>query len=66
MKKSDMDYIYNVVCPICGRKPSYVITGIRPDGGITTYNERSCAHPEVKKLIEERHNEVLSQFQKKR
>ncbi len=66
MKKSDMDYIYNVVCPICGDKPSYVITGIRPDGGIINYNESSCGHPEVKELIVERYNEIPSRPQKTR
>lgn len=62
MKKSDMDYIYSVVCPICGSQPSYQITGFNQSGGITTFNQSTCGHSEVEKLIDEKHHEVLSRF----
>jgi hypothetical protein len=65
MKRSDMDFVYNVVCPVCGTKPSYQATCIRPDGGIATYKDSTCGHSEVKNLIDQRHNEVFTRLQKK-
>ncbi|OXA83701.1 hypothetical protein B0A56_00850 [Flavobacterium columnare NBRC 100251 = ATCC 23463] len=64
MKKSDLDFIYNVVCPVCGSKPSYQATGIRPDGGITTYTQKTCVHKELKELIKCREDELDNRLQK--
>ncbi|WP_123910357.1 MULTISPECIES: hypothetical protein [Flavobacterium] len=65
MKKSEMDFIYNVKCPICGSKPSYQATSIRPNGGISTFTQMSCGHEDLEKIIEKRHSEVLGFLQKK-
>ena len=52
MNKSDLDYIYDVVCPVCGSKPSYRITGINSDGLIVSHSEELyCPHPELEDLI---------------
>lgn len=58
-----MDYIYNVLCPICGRKPTYIITGYNTDGRITTFKESSCGHIELENLIEENRRSVFDKFQ---
>lgn len=60
MKKSEMDYIYDVLYPICGSRPSYTITGLNPDGRITTFQESSCGHSELENFIEERRHTVCS------
>ncbi|QYS90691.1 hypothetical protein JJC04_11965 [Flavobacterium covae] len=60
-----MDFIYNVVCPICGSKPTYQVTGIRPDGGITTYTQKSCGHEELKEIINIREGEALQRLRDK-
>lgn len=65
MKVSEMDYIYDVICPVCGSRPSYTITGYNADGRVTSFNESTCGHTELKNLIEENHRSVFEKFQQK-
>ena len=55
MNTSDLDYIYNVKCPVCGYVPGYEITGEN------SYNEiNCCGHEELNALIHQRENEFLA------
>lgn len=65
MNLSEMDYIYNALCPVCGSKPSYTITGFNSDGRITTFNENTCGHIEIETLIEENRRSVFEKYQEK-
>ena len=58
MNTSDLDYIYNVKCPVCGYVPGYEITGKN------SYKEiNCCGHEELADLIYQRETEFLSRQQ---
>ena len=59
MKESDLDFIYNIVCPVCGSKPTYQVTGINSDGLITNYIQNKCGHEALEKIIQDRENKVI-------
>lgn len=55
MKIEDIDYIHDVVCPICETKATYKITG-------KGFVSQTCGHKEVENLIEQREDEIIEKL----
>jgi hypothetical protein len=64
MNKSDLDYIYNISCPICGKKPFYKITGTNKLGQITSRDSNVCGHKELDELIDQRESFIQSRYRR--
>lgn len=66
MDTADLDFIYDVECPVCGRKPTYEITGVNSSGQITTYVCEPCSCPQMKSIIAQREEELRIRWETER
>ena len=55
MAVSDLDYIHDVKCPVCGTVPTYEITK-------QSYATTACNHKGMWDLIEKRENEIAERL----
>ncbi|MDR2065530.1 MAG: hypothetical protein LBP85_07485 [Prevotellaceae bacterium] len=50
-----LEYVYNnIVCPVCGSKVTYTLTGG------DSFKQISCDHPEIEELVKQREDEYLA------
>ena len=62
MNTADLDFIYDVECPVCGRKPTYQITEMNDSGQIINYTWSWCNHQQVIDLVEQRNQQVIDRY----